>query len=293
MNTATVKTQAKFQNILFATDFSEAAAHAIPYVKRIAEAFNANLVALHVRPPVVTTTTPPLTWANDIQVNKSEDERKRHELLNIFAGIPTNALIEAGDVQACLKAAIDTNHTDLVVIGTRGRNGLGKLLLGSVAEEIFRTASCPVLTVGPCSHEPRGGLREILYATDLSPASRGAASYAIALAKAFQSRLTLLYVAPEQDPEDLVSPVNVRPSLEQAMSELVPPDDAAQCRLGYLVECGDPGEKILEVAHRGEADLIVLGVRPEKGIEAAHLPGAVAHKVVSQAECPVLTIRHF
>jgi nucleotide-binding universal stress UspA family protein len=64
----------------------------------------------------------------------SEDERQRGELLDIFAGIRTQVLIEEGDIQACLAAAIERNDTDLLVIGTRGRNGLGKLLIGSVAK---------------------------------------------------------------------------------------------------------------------------------------------------------------
>lgn len=295
MNTATARTQATFRNILFATDFSEAAAHAIPYVKKIAELFNANLVALYVRPPVVNPMTPPGTWANDIEVAKAEDEREREELLKTFGGIQTQVLIEEGDIQACLAAAMEKNSTDLVVIGTRGRNGLGKLLLGSVAEEIFRTVSCPVLTVGPhsgWSHGPSGELREILYATDLSPESRGAAAYAISLAQEFQSRLILLHVVPEQKPEDLVAPVNVEAAMQKLLRELVPSDAAARCKPECLVECGDPSEKILEFAHLRQTDLIVLGARPEKGILTTHVPSAIAHKVVSHAECPVLTVRH-
>lgn len=292
MKTATVRTQAKFRNILFATDFSDAAAHAIPYVRSIAEVFAANLVALYVRPPVVGPTTPPGTWANDIEAVKAADEKDRDELRSIFAGIPTEVLIEEGDVQACLTDAIDKNSTDLVVIGTRGRDGLGKLLLGSVAEEIYRTVCCPVLTVGPHSHEPTGELHQVLYATDLNPASQGAAAYAISLAEEFQSRLILLHVCPERNPEDLVSPVNVNAALYELLYELIPVDAAVRCKPEYLLECGDPSQKILELAQFREADLIVLGARPKKGIAAVHLPGATAHKVVSQAECPVLTVRH-
>jgi nucleotide-binding universal stress UspA family protein len=291
VNTTTLRTQAKFQNVLFATDFSEAAARAIPYVRTIAEVFDANVVALYVRPIVVGPTTPPGTWANEIEAIQLTDENDRDELRKIFAGIPTQVLIKEGDVQACVTDAIEKNNTDLVVIGTRGRDGFGKLLLGSVAEEIFRTVPCPVLTVGPHSHGPTL-LRRILYATDLSPASQGAAAYAISLAQEFQSDLILLHVAPEQSSEYLISPANVRTSLEELLRELVPADAAARCKPEYLIECGDAAQKILELAHFRETDLIVLGARPKKGVAADHLAGATAHKVVSQAECPVLTIRH-
>jgi nucleotide-binding universal stress UspA family protein len=297
VNTAATRTQVKFRNILFATDFSQTAAQAIPYVKKIAEHYDANLLTLHVRPSVVNPMTEPITWAADIDVAKAQDDEDREELLKTFAGIRTQVLIEEGDIQPCLDAAIEKNNTDLVVIGTRGRTGLGKLLLGSVAEEIFRTVSCPVLTVGPHSgaiHEHSGELREILYATDLSPESRAAAPYAISLAKEFQSRLILMHVIPEEQPDDLVSDVNVKAGLEKLLRELFPPDAEALCKPEYIVECGDPADMILEFARLREMDLIVLDVRPEKGASGAatHMPTAIAHKIVSHAERPVLTVRH-
>ncbi|HKM81216.1 MAG TPA: universal stress protein [Candidatus Acidoferrum sp.] len=297
MDTAATRTQVRFRNILFATDFSQAAAQAIPYVKKIAEHYDADLVTLYVRPPVVNPMTPPANWPSYIEAAAAEDDVHRQEVLNTFAGIRTQALIEEGDIQGCLAAAIEKNNTDLVIIGTRGRTGLGKLLLGSVAEEIFRTVSCPVLTVGPhsdSSQGPSGELREILYATDLSPESRAAAPYAISLAKEFQARLILMHVITEQ-PEDLVVPVNVKAGLEKLLRELVPPEAEASCKPEYIVECGDPADMILKFADVKKMHLIVLGVRPEKGAPGAethHLPTAIAYKIVAHAECPVLTVRH-
>ncbi len=164
MKTATAQTAVNFRNILFATDFSSAAAHAIPYVKRIAKRYDANLVALHVRPPVINPMTEPAYWPSEETI-RQENEEHRDQLLDTFAGIRTTPLIEEGDIQSRLQDAIAKNNTDLVVIGTRGRTGLGKMLLGSVAEEIFRTVTCPVLTVGPHADSSRGAdgeIREIL-----------------------------------------------------------------------------------------------------------------------------------
>lgn len=297
MNTATAKTGLRFRNILFATDFSPAAAQAIPYVKQIAKHYDADLLTLHVRPPVVNPMTQPASWPIDIEAAKALDDQHREEVLDSFAGIRTQVLIEEGDIQSSLNAAIAKNHTDLVVIGTRGRTGFGKLLLGSVAEEIFRTVSCPVLTVGPHSTSslgPNSEFREILYATDLSPESQGASAYALSLAQEFQSRLILLHVVPERKPGELGSIANVTESLEKLLRKLVPPEAEAWCKPEYFVERGDPADKILEFAHQRESDLIVLGVRPEQGVPGAatHLPIATAHKIVSHATCPVLTIRH-
>ncbi len=156
MRTATARTAVRFRNILFATDFSPAAAQTIPYVKKIAKHYDADLVTLHVRPRVVNPITEPGTWPADVEAAKAQNHQQRDELLRAFEGIRTLVVIEEGDIQSRLNAAIERNNTDLVVIGTRGRTGLGKLLLGSVAEEIFRTVSCPVLTVGPHSSASRG-----------------------------------------------------------------------------------------------------------------------------------------
>ncbi len=141
----------------------------------------------------------------------------------------------------------------------------------------------------------RGGeFREILYATDFSTESQGAAAYAVSLAQEFQSRLILLHVIPEQKAGDLVSAADVATSSEKLLRKLVPPEAEAWCKPEYFVERGDPAEKILEIAKLRETDLIVLGVRPEKGVPGAatHLAIATAHKVVSHATCPVLTVRH-
>ncbi len=297
MTTATARIAVRFRNILFATDFSPAAAQAIPYVKSIAKHYDADLVSLHVRPPVVNPMTAPGTWPADIEAAKAEDDKHREEVLSTFAGIRTEVLTGEGSIQLCLNEAIEKNSTDLVVIGTRGRTGLGKLLLGSVAEEIFRNVSCPVLTVGPHSNASRGAggqFREILYATDFSPESQGAAAYAVSLAQEFQSRLILLHVVPKQKAGDLVSAADVTASSEKLLRKLVPPEAGAWCKAEYFVERGDPAEKILEFANQRETDLIVLGVRREKGVPGAatHLPIATAHKIVSHATCPVLTVRH-
>ena len=172
--TATARTAVGFRNILFATDFSPAAAQAVPYVKRIAKHYDADVVALYVRPPVVNPMMEPATWPIDIEAAKAQDALCRQQLLDTLSGIRAKVLIEEGSIDLCLKSAMEANHTDLVVIGTRGRTGAAKLLLGSVAEEIFRTVTCPVLTVGP--HATMAGgmtrpIREILYATDFSPES--------------------------------------------------------------------------------------------------------------------------
>ena len=295
MKTATARTAVGFRNILFATDFSTAAAHAIPYVKRIAKHYDANLVALHVRQPAVNPMIQPPSWPDEETIRK-ENEEYRGQLLNIFTGIRTTALIEEGDIQSRLQEAMAKNNTDLVVIGTRGRTGLGKMLLGSVAEEIFRTVTCPVLTVGPhaeTSGGANGEIREILYATDLASPSPAAAAYAVSLAQEFQAHLILLHVIAEPKAGELVSAHDTTEASKNLLRKLVPAETEAWCKPEFFVERGNPADRILELAHLRESGLIVLGAKAEEGVPGAatHLPIATAHKIVSNAACPVLTVR--
>ena len=296
MKAATAKTAVGFRNILYATDFSAAAANAISYVKRIAKHYEANLVALNVHSPTVNPMTSPETWSALEEAEKAIEQEHREVLLRTFEGIPTEVLLEEGSIQDNLQAAIAKYHTDLVVIGTRGRTGLGKLLLGSVAEEILRNTTCPVLTVGPYADQTRGTdgqIRVILFATDFGSEAHAAAEYAVSLAEEFQARLVFLHVVPRLEPNDLVMASDLVESSKTLLQKLVPGEATDWCKPEYFVEQGSPAEKILELARFRESDLIVLGIKPEAGVPGAaiHLPISTAHKVVSHAACPVLTVR--
>jgi nucleotide-binding universal stress UspA family protein len=142
-------------------------------------------------------------------------------------------------------------------------------------------------------HLPQGRqISEILYASDLSPESMVAAPYAISLAQEYQAHLTLLHVITPQRTGDLVAPHELLASSERLLRNMVPAEAELWCQPEYLVEDGDPSTKILETAQRKGVDLIVLGVRGTANLGAAtNLIGATAHKVVSQAICPVLTVR--
>jgi nucleotide-binding universal stress UspA family protein len=296
MTTVAARTKLQLKNILFATDFSHAADAVIPYATEITKHYGAKLFALHVRPAVISPLASPASWSTLTAAARIEDEKHKESLTTAFAGMNPEILIQEGEIWTEIAKAIEDHKIDLVVIGTRGRSGIGKFFLGSIAEEIFRNSPCPVLTVGPHASAgavQAGRLRQILYATDFSPASSAASTYAISLAQEFQAGLTLLHVVAEREPGDLVSPEQVKEPEEHLLKALVGPEVQAACNPHYIVERGEAAEKILQVAQSWNADLIVLGVHPESGVPGAatHLPIATAHKVVTQASCPVLTIR--
>jgi nucleotide-binding universal stress UspA family protein len=186
--------------------------------------------------------------------------------------------------------------TDLIVMGTHGRTGVSRALLGSAAEETFRRANVPVLTVGPhvsTNTERRLAMREVLFATDFSRESLAALPFAVSVAQEHQSNLTLLNVTGKTEVGELVHTGQYVESALRRLQALVPEEAEMWCEPQCRVEQGPEAEKILEVALALGADLIVLGVRaPHGGVGAAtHLLQSIAHQVVAHAQCPVLTVR--
>ena len=293
MKAIDARTRIRLKNILYCTDLSPAAADAFPYAVGLARHFGAKLYALHVRRTDQLTSAPERWPATEELAHIKQGMNK---LLEGNSEITSEAVIKEGELWGSVGSLIETKQIDLVVLGTSGRSGLARLLLGSAAEEIFRRASCPVLTVGPRASTLllRGSdAAHILYATDFTSESVVAAPYAISLAQEYQAHLTLLHVIVDPETGDLVRPQELVASSEKLLRDLVPSEAELWCEPRFVVEQGPAAETILDVADLKKADLIVLGVRHPAGIPGAatHLPITTAHKVVSHANCPVLTVR--
>ncbi|MBZ5528985.1 MAG: universal stress protein [Acidobacteriia bacterium] len=296
MATLKMQTRIAVKNIVFATDLSPASFAALPFAAELARYFGAKVFGFHVAAPVVY----PLPEMGGMPTPEEETQGAgqalRERLKEQLAGVPFEVVIGHGDIWAGLNRLIEERKIDLVVIGTHGRTGLGKALLGSVAEKIFRQAHCPVLSVGPhVSWKAQGGgeTKEILYTTDFSAAAKAAAPYALSLAQESQARLTLLHVIEKPGAGDLSNPGQFIGSAMELLRETVPAEAGLWCEPHCEVEIGSPGDVILEMARRREADLIVMGVRkPEAPMGLiTHFGQATAYRVVCEARCPVLTVR--
>jgi nucleotide-binding universal stress UspA family protein len=296
MQALDARVRIQLKNILFCTDFSPTAEGAFHYAAEFARHFGAKLHAIYVRNSDNYVIAFPEGGSIPPGFTLAQAREKLKNLLDPLADIDRGVLVKEENVWSALASVIENNEIDLIVAGTRGRTGVAKLVLASHAEEIFRRAPCPVLTVGPHSsaHLPNGStIKEILYATDFSPESAAAAPFAISLAQEYQARLTLLHVIVDPRTGDLVQPREPVASSERFLRDLVPPEAGLWCEPRFLVEQGPAAETILDLARLRKVDLIVLGVRRPAGVlgVATHLPVATAHKVVSRADCPVLTAR--
>ncbi len=286
-------TKIALRNVLFTTDFSQVSETALLFAESIARRYGSKLTVAHAISPLETRMVPPEGWGACQQALDEAAGQQMNYLEQRLRG-PHEVVIQHGLVGDVISELIKETDADLLVMATHGRSGLGRLLLGSVAEEVFRRASCPVLTIGPkasslAPHEAE--FKEIIFATDLSPQSL-AAPYALSLAQEFQARLTLVHIVPPDAGPGAYSEYSVEAWTGELRS-LVPEDAALWCRPECDVRFGAPAAGILEVAAEKRADLIVLGARSAAQHlgAATHAVAATAHGVVSRAACPVLTVR--
>ncbi|MGA9964433.1 MAG: universal stress protein [Terriglobales bacterium] len=307
METVELKQSVTFKNILLATDFSEVSRKAVPYAAAIASRYGSKIHLAHVLPAQPRMPIPIEPLPGELVRERLNAELEMEGFLqNSLANVPHDFRLERGPIWDALSDLIQRDEIDLLVLGTHGRGGLKKVILGSVAEELFRLASCPVLTVGPAVPAEPGctkGFRKILFATDFGPASLNALHYAISLAAESKSRLMVLHVVTpvpvvEVGPywypgTDLVEQQHTaRIRYIGRLKQLIPPEANLPFEPEFLVEFDFASDAIVKTAADSQADLIVMGVNQTASARAsAHLPWATAHEVVCHAKCPVLTVR--
>lgn len=307
----TSKTSAAFRHILVATDFSEASRRALCDALVLAKENSAQLSLIHVLQPdrqYGALENPP-----ELDLERIAAEKQIKALVDELGPelkVDTT-LVKHGPVAEQVAAVIEEQAIDLLVIGTRGRGGLQKLALGSVAEELLRVAPCPVMTIGPkadiatVTNGP--GFHRILFATDFGKGSAKALPLALALARAQQAKLILLHMIPPM-PATSASLSAYAPAgaaadeLEQweessrkrclkQLRECLPAETGLEQEPEYVVGTDFLAEGILTAAGKFKVDLIVMGAnRTASAKAAAHIPWAAVHEVVRNAPCLVLTV---
>ncbi len=287
--------QVSLSNILVATDFSPASEAALGFALAIARRYESRIYVAHVILPNSYQLVPPEAVEPTYELVRRHAEEEMADLLvsGRLRSVVHEVLLEEGLFWPTLANMIHKHSIQLVIVGTHGRTGTRKLLLGSAAEEVFRVADCPVMTVGPqVKTEPpqEVELKRILFATDFTANGERAAAYALSLAQEHQAELTLLHVIENGDGVSSSNVAALRAMFLQRLEAIVPPQARSWCTPVCVVTVGNSADEILTVARERASDLIVLGVRRATAF-AGHLPASRAYKVVCQAQCPVLTVR--
>jgi len=297
------------KNVLFATDFSPTSESALPYATAICRRFGGTLHVVHVLSDagllMMTGGVDYVSMGTIYEDAHNEAKERIEQICARFESLPHRIHVLHGIVWKNLSLVIEANEIDLIVVGTHGRTGLGKLLLGSVAEDILRHATCPVLTVGPKvsgraklpAFQSHGSnlapveldLRQLVFATNFAQSAPRVAEEAALLAQEFHARLTLMHVI-ENYSRSQIRDEQVEENLGK-LRTLIPAHAQLQYTPETLVEFGNAPERILKAAEEREADMLILGARAYREVGSTHLPWSAAHHVIAQAHCPVLTIR--
>ena len=297
----------KPRSILISTDFSEASEKALGYSLALARFYGSKFCLAHVVSSLGLTMAGPGAVAACEEAVSRDAAELENSLIQTGAltGIQHKFIVRQGELWPELREIIRQESADLLVVGTHGRHGIAKLFFGSMAEQIFRQADCPVLTFGPHT-DGRSWFgtssthRTFLFTTDFGPASLHGLPQAIAAANQFGAKLTFLSIvpaAPSHTDEGLKNcQADARMRNLRRLTELA--DNAEldlRPELYVEFESGPPvSERILETADKLRADLIIMGLHDSAhtGI-VSHLDLASTYDVVCQASSPVLTVNCF
>lgn len=298
------------RRILCPVDFSRFSRHALDQSVALAREFGAEITALHAFAVAPVKVVVPADGGMEVGPNRFTAAQRRtltgavRDFTNEVeaGGVGIQVSVAYGDPVGTIVEHAVTWPADLIVMGTHGRTGLNRLLLGSVAEKVLRKAPCPVLTVPPRVLAPTHGLifGRILCAIDFSPASLRALDYAASLAAAGGPGIDVLNVVEifaghGALPEDAVPDptnfrINVTRMARQRLADAIPAAVRARCPIREVITTGKAFTEILRVAAEQGSELLVLGVHGRTATD--HLIfGSTTQQVVRQAACPVLTVR--
>lgn len=278
--------QVPIRNIAVATDFGPWSDQAARHALIVARQFGAVVHFLHVVRRSEFALVPDLMIElSELTQRDCDDFISRLRDLKDLDGLDTCCWNLDGEISDALEPVISGKKIDLLVLGTRGRTGVSKFLFGSMAEQICRSISCPVLTVGPLCRRPSKALivSRMLCVTDLSERSRAAIPYVLTAARAWNAEIDLLQFDPHERSgllasiEDFGGAFKSDGKGEQAIS------------IRNQAAGGKLSASVLDIATRNRDDLIVLGLARDRSLYGSE-SSSDAYEIICAATCPVLSV---
>ncbi len=205
------------------------------------------------------------------------------------------SLICEGEPPDVIVNIAEAKKADLIALGTYGRKGLKRLLMGSVTSQIILNSPCDVLVVKkPCS-QCSGSYHSLLVPFDGSETSKKALSRACDLSKVDGSEISVLYVIPRyEEMMDFFKTETIKKSLFREAEKIVEGAKRVAAGLGVqikaVVQEGHSGDKVVEIANTMQHDLIVVGTHGWRGVNKA-IMGSTAERIIVNASCPILIVR--
>jgi nucleotide-binding universal stress UspA family protein len=284
-----------YDRILVPTDGSDVAEAAAEAAIAFADRFDADLYVVHV---LELGELPP-----EVEDEGADEFARRGEAavsavaeMATDAGLGvTTAIVDDGEpIHRAVLAYADEHDVDCIVMGTHGRTGIDRFVLGSVAERTLREARLPVMTV----HEDTvvdPAFDDVLVPTDGSASAQAAADHAIDLALATDAALHIVHVVDLGFVRDEVDAGAVLDALEEAGEQALRTvidraEEAGVSTIESSVLSGTPHRAIVEYTDERDIDCVVMGTHGRTGVDR-YLLGSVAERVVRLADVPVLALK--
>jgi nucleotide-binding universal stress UspA family protein len=296
----------QIKTILVPLDFSRASMDALDYAVSVAKQFHAAIHLVHVHPPDELSSVPGaghllLQSAEAVEFLNKQLAKIHRKRVPGFS--PENCHVRGGrPYQEILELAREID-ADLIIVSTRGRTGLTRVLLGSTAERVVRSTPCPVIVVRKRKQKPKAAgeafaIRTILVPVDFSECSLAGVQYAAFLAKTLGAKLRLFHAMYPYADYVIADPVGARlvPLIEaeqaaarEEMEQLKRIDFLRDVSLQTEIRTGHAIEEICHAARQPDIDVVVTSTHGRTGLKHA-LIGSVAEHVVRYAECPVIVV---
>jgi nucleotide-binding universal stress UspA family protein len=297
----------KIDRIVCPVDFSDFSRRALDYAVALARWYGSPLTVLHVHqaPLLAATQLAPLAPVEPVVVTPGDLEQIRSRIAAFTPAVAQAQVpveVKAADGDPAREILAEAASADMIVMGTHGRSGFERLVLGSVTEKVLRKATCSLLTIPLSAPPPVGAVpilfRRIVAAVDFSDVSMFALRHAASLAAEVDAQLLVMHVieAPERlelwiDREQATSYVREwTEGAERRLRNAVSDGVREYAHVVQRVETGRAYREILRVADEQQADLIVIGAHGHGVLEAMFV-GSTAQHIVRAAACPVLTVR--
>jgi nucleotide-binding universal stress UspA family protein len=291
------------KKILCAIDRSPSSLQAFGYAIALARWQSARLNLLEVveeaPPPPGVTRAPKSDGVPNETRTALERDLRRALTARRASDVKVEISLRKGTAVQEILAQAKTSRADLIVIGSHGRGGVQRLVLGSVAERVLRLATCPVLTVRRgvrLVRRSRSPFETILCPTDFSAAANKAVAYAKRLAQEADAKLILMTAVESPFGDEVTSGAvaelqkSIASNASDALTRLLPRPTSNGPRAQAIVAAGKASAAIVKVARARSADLIVMGVSGRGALDVAIL-GSTTHHVIREGAWPVLTVR--
>jgi nucleotide-binding universal stress UspA family protein len=288
------------RRILCPTDFSATALHALEHAVAIAAWYESLVTVLHIHhgvPTVLSVKSPAPDRPADTDRQHVEEQLRTWAAPATAGGAQPDFELSEGNPAAQILDRATSLAADLIVMGTHGRGGFDRLLLGSVTEKVLRKASCPVLTVPPPTvSTSKLPFKRLLCPVDFSEPSMAALRFALSIAKESDADITVLRVFELWEdtglPELLIEDRRrLEEEARRQIDALISDEERDWCKPATRVSFGRAYLEILTIAENEKSDLIVMGVHGRNALDRM-LFGSTTTHVVRQGRCPVLTLRN-